>query len=73
MNYEIILTDRRMKKIINDKEVFVSLTVTDESVFSKVENRKQPPSLGASIFLEKEVNKNSGEWYYSNQYVDHYF
>jgi hypothetical protein len=42
-------------------------------VFNKIEDRKQPPSLGAAIYLENEVKKISNELYYSNQYVDHWF
>jgi hypothetical protein len=51
----------------------VSLTATDESVFAKIEDRKLPPSLGAAVYLENEVQKISNELYYSNQYIDHWF
>jgi len=58
--------DRKTQKLITDRDVIVSLTITDESVFSKIEDRKNPPSLGASIFLENEVTKTSLEIYYAN-------
>jgi hypothetical protein len=51
----------------------VSVVATDDSVFSKIEGRKQPPSLGAALYLEGEVRNTQGELYYSNQYVDHYW
>ncbi len=55
------------------RDVIVSLTVTDDSVFSKIEDRKQPASLGASVYLENEVYKNDYEVYYANQYINHWF
>lgn len=71
--YTITVNDRRTGRPVTDREVVVSVRVTDDSVFSKVENRKQPPSLGAAVYLENEVQKNSFEFYYSNQYIDHWF
>jgi hypothetical protein len=65
--------DRKTKKIVTDREVIISLVATDESVFTKVEDRKQPPSIGAAVYLGNEVSKISSELYYSNQYVDHWF
>jgi hypothetical protein len=53
--------------------VLISVTVTDESVFTKVEDRKLPPSIGASVYLENEVSKINNELYYANQYIDHWF
>lgn len=73
VNYEIRVKDAKTGVLITDKDVLVSLSITDESVFSKIEERKQPPSLGAAIYLENEVSKISNELYYSNQYVDHWF
>lgn len=58
---------------MTDREVIISLVATDDSVFSKIEDRKQPASLGAAIFIENEVKKNNFELYYSNQYIDHWF
>ena len=66
------MKDSKTKKTVTS-EVLVSLTVTDDSVFSKIEDRKQPPSLGAALYLVNEVKKISNELYYSNQYVDHWF
>jgi len=53
--------------------VLLSVTVTDESVFSKVEQRKQPPSLGAAILLENEVDRTDYEFYFANEYIDQWF
>jgi hypothetical protein len=72
VNYEVRVKDAKTKKTVTS-EVLISLTVTDDSVFSKIEDRKQPPSLGAALYLENEVKKISNELYYSNQYVDHWF
>ena len=73
VNYEVNVRDKATGRLITDREVIVSLFATDDSVFSKIEDRKQPPSLGAAILLENEVRKNSYELYYSNQYIDHWF
>lgn len=67
------ITDSRTNKVVTDREVIISLVATDDSVFSKIEDRKQPASLGAAIFIENEVKKNNFELYYSNQYIDHWF
>lgn len=53
--------------------MLLSVTVTDESVFSKVEQRKQPPSLGAAILLENEVDRTNYEFYFANEYIDQWF
>lgn len=66
------MRDRATKKLVT-KDVIVSLYVTDDSVFDKIEDRKQPPSVGAAVLLENEVAKNDYELYYSNQYIDHWF
>jgi hypothetical protein len=66
VSYEVRVTDRRTKKIVNNKDVLVSVVATDESVFNKIEERKQPASLGAAVYLENEVSKISNELYYSN-------
>jgi DNA-directed RNA polymerase len=73
VNYQITVKDRKTKKVVNNKEVLISVTVTDESVFAKIEDRKLPPSLGAAVYLENEVFKIENELYYSNQYIDHWF
>ena len=73
VNYEVRVIDTKTNSLDTDKEVLVSLVITDDSVFNKIEDRKQPASLGAAIYLENEVKKISNELYYSNQYVDHWF
>jgi hypothetical protein len=73
VNYQIQVLDSKTRKLVTDREVIVSLTATDDSVFAKVEARKQPPSLGAAVYLENEVAKNNYELYYANQYIDHWF
>lgn len=73
VNYVVNVVDSRTGKAVTDREVIISLVATDESVFSKIEDRKQPASLGAAIYLENEVKKNNHELYYSNQYIDHWF
>lgn len=69
----MIVKDRRTKKQVTDRDVLISVYVTDDSVFSKVEDRKQYPSIGAAVYLENEVKRNNKELYYSNQYIDHWF
>ena len=38
-----------------------------------IEDRKQPPSIGAAIYLDSEMRQNNNELYYSNQYIDQWF
>ena len=73
VKYQITVRDSRTKQIVRDREVLISVTVTDESVFTKIEDRKAPPSIGAAVYLENEVMKIENELYYSNQYIDHWF
>lgn len=73
VNYQITVRDRKTQQIVKDREVLISVTATDESVFTKVEDRKLPPSIGAAVYLENEVMKIENELYYSNQYIDHWF
>lgn len=73
VNYEVTVRDRKTQKLVTDRQVLVSVTATDESVFAKIEDRKLPASLGAAVYLENEVKKISNELYYSNQYIDHWF
>jgi uncharacterized protein YfaS (alpha-2-macroglobulin family) len=73
VNYEIQVRSKGSTRLVTDRDVFVSVVATDDSVFSKIEGRKQPPSLGAALYLEGEVKKTQGELYYSNQYIDHYW
>lgn len=66
VKYQITVRDTKTKQIVRDREVLISVTVTDESVFTKVEDRKAPPSIGAAVYLENEVMKIENELYYSN-------
>jgi hypothetical protein len=66
VSFDVTVRDRLTQKLITDRDTFISVTVTDDSVFTKVEDRKLPPSIGAAVYLEKEVCKNSNELYYSN-------
>lgn len=36
-------------------DAYLSISVTDDSVFAQVEPRLQPPSLAARVYLENEV------------------
>lgn len=73
MTYIVVVRDKTTGRLVNDRDVLISVVATDESVFSKIEDRKQPPSMGAAVYLENEVKKNEYELYYSNQYIDHWF
>ena len=52
-----------------DNKTWVSVFVTDESVFSEVDEKKQPPSYVAKVYLEHEVNKTDYEFYYASEYI----
>ena len=73
VSYAINVIDRATGKPLRNRNVLVSVTVTDESVFSKVENRKQPPSLGAAVLLENEIDRTNYEFYHANEYIDQWF
>lgn len=45
-------------------DCYVSVTVTDDSVFQKIEERKQPPSFAARVYLENEVQKTEEQEIY---------
>ena len=56
------------------QDAYVSLIVTDDSVFKKIEDRKQPPSLAARVYLENEVARTDDfDFYWANQYIEHWF
>jgi len=38
-------------------DAFVSIFVTDEAVFGKIEQKFLPPSFLGKVYLEHEVNK----------------
>jgi hypothetical protein len=65
--------DSKTGGLVTDRDVLVSVSITDDSVFGQIEDRKLPPSMGASVYLENEMAKNDYELYYSNQYIDHWF
>ncbi|CDW88298.1 a-macroglobulin complement component [Stylonychia lemnae] len=52
---------------------FISVTVTDNSVFSQIQRRQQPPSLPTMVYLENEVNKTNNEFFNSDQYIDYMY
>ncbi len=54
MNYEITVKNTTNNQTI---DAYVSITVTDDSVFAKLEERKQPASLAARVYLENEVQR----------------
>ena len=52
------------------EECLVSVVVTDETVFSKLEERKQPPSLASAVYLETEIHPSASyELYHINDYL----
>jgi hypothetical protein len=73
VNYEINIYDSDTGKLVKNREVIVNVVATDDSVFTKIEDRKQPASFGTAVYIENEVAKNDYELYYANQYIDHWF
>ena len=57
----------------SDTDIYISVVVTDESVFSKIPYRVQPPSLASAIYLEHEVKHSNYQFYYANEYINHLF
>ncbi|CDW79846.1 a-macroglobulin complement component [Stylonychia lemnae] len=73
VNYTVKVIDAQTNQV-SKENVYVSLIVTDDSVFTKLEDRKQPPSLAARVLLENEILKtDDSEFYWGNQYVEHWF
>jgi len=72
VEFEVSVTDQE-GHYLADNETYISVVVTDESVFSKVEERKQPPSLPAQVLLEHEVRHTNYQFYYSRDYVEHLY
>jgi len=54
VNYEVTVTNTTTNQRV---DAYVSIVVTDDSVFSKVEERKQPASLASRVLLENEVSR----------------
>ena len=53
---------------------YVSVTVTDDSVFQLIDDLRQPPSLASRTYLENEVKVGDNqEFLYANQYVEHWY
>lgn len=52
------MIDRQTLSPVTDFNSYVSMRVTDDSVFAKIEDKKQPPSFGAQVYLEHEVFNN---------------
>jgi len=64
VSYSVIVTDASNKVVPN---AYVSLIVTDDSVFKKIEDRKQPPSLAARVYLENEIERTDDfDFYWAN-------
>jgi len=71
VNFEVLVTDDEGNLVEDD--TFVSVFITDDSVFSRVEQRKQPPTIASQVLLEHEVKKNNYNFDYSRDYVEHMF
>jgi len=47
--------------------------VTDDSVYSKIDQKQQPPSFVSQVYLEHEVLNNHYEIYNNDEYLEHIF
>ncbi|CDW84292.1 a-macroglobulin complement component [Stylonychia lemnae] len=73
VNYTVKVLDSQTNQVPSTN-VYVSLIVTDDSVFKKLEDRKQPASLAARVFLENEIDRTDDfDFYWANQYIEHWF
>ena len=52
---------------------YVSVVVTDDSVFSLVPPKNHPPSLPAMVLLEKEIYLKNFDFTHSADYVNHIY
>jgi len=55
------------------EEVLVSVVVTDESVFQRLEEKLQPPTFGSAVFLAYDVMRQDYYFHYPNDYIEHFF
>eukprot|EP00347_Sterkiella_histriomuscorum_P007254 403349667 len=52
---------------------FISVIVSDESVNYQLDNRRQPPSLPAMVYLEKEISVIDNQFFNSEDYIDYIY
>ena len=71
VKYEVLVKDRLTGELVTDHDTYVSIRVTDDSVFTKIEEKKQPPSFAAQVYLEHEVFNNDYQFYYAGEYLEH--
>ena len=53
VQYTVTVSDSNNQR----QDAYVSITVTDDSVFQQLEERKQPPSFAARLYIENEIYK----------------
>ena len=71
VQWSVAIYDTFTQMLTTDPNTYVSIRVTDDSVFSKIEEKKQPPSFAAQVYLEHEVFNNDFQFYYAGEYLEH--
>jgi len=56
-----------------EEENLVSVVVTDDTVFSRLEEKLQPPSFGSALYLKYDVLNDDHHFNYPNYYLEHIF
>eukprot|EP00350_Pseudokeronopsis_sp_OXSARD2_P002655 CAMPEP_0170544030 /NCGR_PEP_ID=MMETSP0211-20121228/2938_1 /TAXON_ID=311385 /ORGANISM="Pseudokeronopsis sp., Strain OXSARD2" /LENGTH=136 /DNA_ID=CAMNT_0010847569 /DNA_START=1835 /DNA_END=2245 /DNA_ORIENTATION=+ len=70
VEFEVTLPDHEFD---DEEEVLVSVVVTDESVFQRLEDKLQPPTFGSAVYLAYDVMNYNYHFHYANYYIEHIF
>ena len=71
VEFEVTISDNTL--FDSKQDTFLSVTVTDDSVFSRIEDKLQPPTFGSAIYLAYDVLNHNYQFQYPNEYVEHIF
>ena len=73
VTYTVEVYNTTTGALVSDVDTYVSMRVTDETVFNQIPQRKQPPSFATQIYIENEIYLENYEQNYANYYVDKLF
>jgi uncharacterized protein YfaS (alpha-2-macroglobulin family) len=58
VNFQVQIIDISTGRVVTDRNSYVSIFVTDNTVFNQIEQKLEPPSLPAQVYLEYEVMRH---------------
>jgi hypothetical protein len=71
VNFSVKVLDKETDSIYRKDDFYMTITVTDDSVFDKLEQAiSSPPSIGTNVLLVHELNLKNYELRYASEYID---